>query len=92
VEELSIRRTAGCGCGWLCSAFLLAAFTFLPRDICGHHPGHPGGRGAGRRVAKLVALTENTATIETRTGARQTYRRRPVLIGEISLAWELVLR
>jgi hypothetical protein len=27
--------------------------------------------------AKLLALTENTATIETRTGARQTWRRKP---------------
>jgi hypothetical protein len=36
--------------------------------------------------AKFVALTENTATIETRTGARQTYRRRSVSVGEISLA------
>jgi hypothetical protein len=26
---------------------------------------------------RLVALTENVATIETRTGARQTYRRMP---------------
>jgi hypothetical protein len=25
----------------------------------------------------LVAVTENTATIETRSGARQTYRRKP---------------
>jgi hypothetical protein len=24
----------------------------------------------------LIALTENTATIKTRTGARQTYRRK----------------
>jgi hypothetical protein len=37
---------------------------------------------------KLVALTENTATIETPTGARQTYYRRPERRGE-SLAWEL---
>jgi hypothetical protein len=36
--------------------------------------------------AKLVALTENTATIETRTGARQTYWRRSVSVGEILLA------
>jgi len=39
----------------------------------------------GRR---LVALSENTATIETRTGARQTYYRRPKRRGE-ALAWEL---
>ena len=37
---------------------------------------------------RLVALTENTATIERRTGARQTYRRRPGGPGRV-LAWEL---
>jgi hypothetical protein len=37
---------------------------------------------------KLVALTENTATIERRTGARQTYRRKPNTPGRV-LAWEL---
>jgi hypothetical protein len=38
---------------------------------------------------RLVALTENTATIETRTGARQTYRRKPNEPGRV-LAWELI--
>jgi hypothetical protein len=38
---------------------------------------------------RLLALTEHTAMIETRTGARQTYRRRPVAIGDAVLAWEL---
>jgi hypothetical protein len=38
---------------------------------------------------KLIALTENTATIKTRTGARQTYRRKTVEFGRV-LAWELV--
>jgi hypothetical protein len=37
---------------------------------------------------RLVALTENTATVETRTGARQTWRRRSSEPGRI-LAWEL---
>jgi hypothetical protein len=37
---------------------------------------------------KLIALTENTATIERRTGARQTYRRKPSDPGRV-LAWEL---
>jgi hypothetical protein len=37
---------------------------------------------------KLIALTENTATIETRTGARQTWRRKPAEPGRV-LAWEL---
>jgi hypothetical protein len=38
---------------------------------------------------KLVALTEDTAAIETWTGARQTYRRTPSDPGRV-LAWELV--
>jgi hypothetical protein len=37
---------------------------------------------------KLIALSENTATIETRTGARQTYRRKPSGEHRV-LAWEL---
>ena len=37
---------------------------------------------------KLGALTENTATIETRTGARHTYRRKLDALGRV-LAWEL---
>jgi len=37
---------------------------------------------------KVTALTENTATIERRTGARQTYRRKPSGPSRV-LAWEL---
>jgi hypothetical protein len=37
---------------------------------------------------RLLALTENTATIATKTGARQTYRRKPSEPGGV-LAWEL---
>jgi hypothetical protein len=37
---------------------------------------------------RLLALTENTATIETRTGARHTYCRKPNEPGRV-LAWEL---
>jgi len=37
---------------------------------------------------KLIALTENTATIERRTHAHQTYRRKPAEPGRV-LAWEL---
>jgi hypothetical protein len=36
---------------------------------------------------RLVALSENTATIETRAGARQTYRRKPGETGRV-LAWD----
>lgn len=37
---------------------------------------------------RLVALSENTATIETRTGARQTWPRKPSEPGRV-LAWDL---
>jgi hypothetical protein len=37
---------------------------------------------------KLIALAENAATIERRTGARQTYRRKPCGPSRV-LAWEL---
>ena len=37
---------------------------------------------------RLVAMSENTATIETRTGARQTWRRLPDEPGR-ALPWEL---
>ena len=37
---------------------------------------------------KLIVLTENTATIETKAGVRQTYRRKPNGPGRV-LAWEL---
>jgi hypothetical protein len=38
---------------------------------------------------QLLVLSENTATIETRTCARQTFRRKPGEPGRV-LAWELV--
>jgi hypothetical protein len=37
---------------------------------------------------RLVALTENTATIETKTGVRQIWRRKPKEPGRV-LAWDL---
>ncbi len=37
---------------------------------------------------KLIALSENTATIEMPTGARQTWRRQQTELGRV-LAWEL---
>jgi hypothetical protein len=39
---------------------------------------------------KLIELDRHVAVIERRTGARQTFKRRPVAVGEIVLAWELV--
>jgi hypothetical protein len=40
----------------------------------------------GRR---LLALTADAAVIETATGARQTYYRRPAAARDVVLAWEL---
>jgi hypothetical protein len=37
----------------------------------------------------IVELHRDHATIETLGGARQTYRRRPVEVGRVVLAWEL---
>jgi hypothetical protein len=38
----------------------------------------------------LVELNRHTAVIERRTTSRQTFRRRPVAVGEIVLTWDLV--
>ena len=38
---------------------------------------------------KLVELHRDKAILETASGARQTYRRRPVEVGCVVLAWEL---
>lgn len=38
--------------------------------------------------ARLVTISENTATIQTKTGARQTFRRKPNGPGQV-LPWEL---
>jgi hypothetical protein len=37
---------------------------------------------------RLIALTENTATFETRTGARQIFRRQPIEPAHVVLPWE----
>jgi hypothetical protein len=39
--------------------------------------------------SKVVALTTETATIETSAGHRQTFQRRPTEIGSVVLAWDL---
>jgi hypothetical protein len=72
-----------------------AALGWSPLDLFGCNRDRPFARidQAGLlwllNGDRLLALTEHTATIETRTGARQTYRRKPS--GEHrELAWELV--
>jgi hypothetical protein len=37
----------------------------------------------------VIEVHRDQAIIETRTGARQTYRRRPVDLGQVALVWEL---
>jgi len=37
---------------------------------------------------RLIDLNRHKAVIETRTGGQQTFRRRPVAIGDVVLAWE----
>jgi hypothetical protein len=65
-----------------------------PHDLFGCDRDRPFGRidRAGLlwllNGDQLLALTENTATIETRTGARQTYRRKPDEPGRV-LPWEI---
>jgi len=39
---------------------------------------------------RLVELDCHRAVIERRTGSRQVFRRRPLAVGEVVLAWELV--
>jgi hypothetical protein len=38
---------------------------------------------------ELIELDRHKAMIETRTRVRQTFRRRPVAVGEVVLAWEI---
>jgi hypothetical protein len=71
-----------------------AALGWGPYDLFGCDPDRPFARidKAGLlwllNSDKLRALSESVATIETRTGARQTYRRRTAEPGRV-LAWEL---
>jgi hypothetical protein len=71
-----------------------AALGWGPHDLFGCDRDRPVARvdQAGLlwllRGHRLVALTADTAVVETPTGARQTYRRRPHAPGR-ALAWEL---
>jgi len=71
-----------------------AALGWGPHDLFGSDRNRPFARIDQSGLLwllngdKLIALTENTATIERRTGARQTYRRKPAEPGRV-LAWEL---
>ena len=74
-----------------------AALGWGPADLWGCHQNKPYERidCAGLlwllNGAEIVALTADTATIRTRTGAIQSFRRRPAPPGTV-LAWELDAR
>ena len=76
------------------SARVAAALGWGPLDLFGCDRDRPFARidQAGLlwllNDDKLVALSENSAGIETRTGNRHTYRRKPSEPGRV-LAWEL---
>jgi hypothetical protein len=78
--------------GWARQA---AAFGWGPRDLFGCDRAQPFARVERAGLLwllngrKLVAFTADTATIETPSGAHQTYRRGSIAYGEVTLAWEL---
>jgi hypothetical protein len=71
-----------------------AALGWESPDLFGCDPGRPFARidQAGLlwllHGDRLIALSDSAAVIETRTGARQTWRRKPTDPGRV-LAWEL---
>ena len=78
--------------GWAAKA---AALGWGPSELFGADGRAPFGRVDRAGLLwllngnRLVALTADTAIIETATGARQTYYRTPVESEQIALAWEL---
>jgi hypothetical protein len=78
--------------GWVEKAAVLG---WTLSDLVGADPERPFARldKAGllwlSNGTRLVAMCENTATMETNTGVRQTYRRKPHEPGRV-LVWELV--
>jgi hypothetical protein len=78
--------------GW---AQRCAALGWGPLDLFGCDRERPFGRIDHQGLLwlldgnKIVELHRDKAIIEMKTGARQTYRRRPVEVGRVVLAWEL---
>jgi hypothetical protein len=72
-----------------------AAFGWGPLDLFGCDRERPFARIDRQGLLwlldgnQVVDLHRDKAIIETTTGARQTYRRRPVEVGSVVLAWEL---
>ena len=73
-----------------------AALGWGPHDLFGYDRDRPLGSPDSEKAGllwlmngdRLVALSENTATIETTTGAHRTWRCKPHKAGR-ALAWEL---
>ena len=78
--------------GWASSA---EALGWRPLDLlgCDRERQFAGVEPAGLlwclEGGRLVAITADTAVIETSTGHRQTCQRRPVEVGCVVLAWEV---
>jgi hypothetical protein len=78
--------------GW---AQRCAALGWGPLDLFGCDRERPFGRIDHQGLLwlldgnKIVELHRDKAIIETRTAAHQTYRRRPVEVGRVVLAWKL---
>jgi hypothetical protein len=49
----------------------------------------PSLGNAAPAKSKIIELHRDRAIVETERGARQSYRRRPVEVGRIVLAWEV---
>ena len=85
-----------CGCfldgGWAARA---AAFGWGPLDLFGCDRVRPFARVDHLGLlwllngASVVELHRDRAILETQRGTRQCYRRRPVEVGRVVLAWEL---
>jgi hypothetical protein len=72
-----------------------AAFGWGPLDLFGADRERPAARidHAGLlwllNGDKLIDLDRHKAVIATKTGTRQTFRRKPVTVGEVVLPWEV---
>jgi hypothetical protein len=79
-------------CGWADKA---AAFGWGPLDLFGCDRKRPFARLDNMGLiwflngGTIIELHRDHATIGTRMGARQCYRRRPVEVSRVALAWQL---
>jgi hypothetical protein len=75
---------------------MAAALGWGPFDLFGYDRDRPAARLGHSGLLWLLNgnnlrdLDRHKAVIETRTGALQTYRRKPMAVGEMALPWELI--